>query len=55
MGIVLTKKKERKKAALLRFEFSNLVTEALKAGCMKRMLAPSSPDEPRGSSVPLLS
>lgn len=51
MGIVLIKKKERKKVVLLRFEFFNLVIEVLKVGCMKRMFVFFLFDEFRGFSV----
>lgn len=51
-GIVF---KRKKKAALLRFKFSNPLTEALKADCLKRKLAAPSSEEPWSSDVLLVS
>lgn len=51
MGIVL-KKKNKPKTALLRFKFSNAVTKALKAHCVKRRLSAFSFEEPVGTFVP---
>lgn len=53
-GMVCLKEK-KKKAALLRFKFSNPLTEALKADCLKRKLAAPSSEEPWSSDVLLVS
>lgn len=53
-GIVF-KRKKKKKAALLRFKFSNPLAEALKADCLKRRLAAPSSEEPWSSDVLLVS